>query len=78
MLEDLLAAEACCRGPRVDCGADHQAAFVSYRTKTIDTVLGRVDVRRAHYRCAECGHGVAPRDNELGVTGASLSRDCAR
>jgi hypothetical protein len=29
LLEDLLAADAGYRGPRVDCGSGHQAAFVS-------------------------------------------------
>jgi hypothetical protein len=48
-------------------------AFVSYREKTIDTVLGPVQVRRAYYHCPGCGHGVVPRDVELGVAGASMS-----
>ena len=73
LLEDLLAADPGHRGPRAGCGAGHQAEFVSYRTKTIDTVLGPVALRRAWYHCAQCGHGVVPRDSELGVTGASLS-----
>jgi hypothetical protein len=30
-------------------------------------------VRRAYYHCADCGHGVVPRDDELGVAGSSLS-----
>ena len=40
MLERLLAADPGYRGPGTDCGAGHQAEFVSYRDKTIDTVLG--------------------------------------
>src|SRR5664280_1540365 len=32
-----------------------------------------VQVRRAYYHCADCGHGVVPRDDELGVAGSSLS-----
>jgi len=36
-------------------------------------VLGPVAVRRAWYHCAACGHGLAPRDAELGVEGTSLS-----
>ncbi len=73
LLEQLLAADAGYRGPRVACGAGHDAVFVSYRVKTIDTVLGPVGVRRAYYHCGQCGHGAAPRDGELGVAGASLS-----
>jgi hypothetical protein len=73
LLEDLLAADSGHRGSQAGCSAGHQAEFVSYRAKTIDTVLGPVTLRRAYYHCARCGHGVMPRDGELGVTGASLS-----
>jgi hypothetical protein len=73
LLEDLLAADTGYRGPRADCGAGHQAEFVSYRAKTIDTVLGPVDVRRAYYHCGQCRHGIVPRDAELGVGRASMS-----
>jgi hypothetical protein len=73
LLEKLLAAESGYRGPRADCGNGHQAEFVSYRAKHLDTVLGRITLRRAYYRCAPCHSGVVPRDDELGVTGASLS-----
>jgi len=36
-------------------------------------VLGPVTLRRAWYHCSRCEHGIAPRDAELGVTGASMS-----
>jgi hypothetical protein len=78
LLEDLLAADAGHRGPRVECGAGHQAGFVSYRAKTIDTALGPVQVRRAWYHCAACGHGLAPRDAELGTGQASMSPGLAK
>ena len=73
LLERLLDLDAGHRGPRVDCGAGHEAGFVGYRPKTLDTVLGPIMLRRAYYHCPDCGHGVAPRDEQLGVTGASLS-----
>ena len=73
LLEDLLALEAGYGGPAVDCGAGHQARFVSYRDKVIDTVLGPVTVRRAYYHCGQCPGGVVPRDAELGTVRASLS-----
>jgi hypothetical protein len=73
VLGKLLGADPGYRGPRVDCGAGHQAEFVSYRDKVIDTVLGPVTLSRAWYHCADCKHGLAPRDVELGVAGASLS-----
>jgi hypothetical protein len=73
MLGRLLAADPGYRGPRVDCGSGHQAAFVSYRGKVIDTVLGPVTLTRAWYHCDGCGHGLAPRDAELGAAGTSMS-----
>ena len=73
LLEDLLALDPGQRGPRVECGAGHGAEFVSYRPKGVDSVLGPVTLRRAWYHCTACGHGLAPRDAELGISGASLS-----
>jgi len=72
LLEPLLAADRGYRGPGADCGAGHQAQFVSYRDKTFDTVLGPVTISRAWYHCAECGHGFAPWDAGLGVAGATM------
>jgi hypothetical protein len=73
LLGKLLAADPGYRGPRVPCGHGHGAEFVSYRDKVIDTVLGPVTLARAWYHCKACRHGLAPRDAELGVAGASLS-----
>ena len=73
ILGQMLAADPGHRGPRVDCGRGHQAGFVSYRDKVIDTVLGPVTLTRAWYHCAACKHGFAPRDAELGVAGTSMS-----
>ena len=73
MLGRLLAADPGYRGPRVRCGQGHEAGFVSYRDKVIDTVLGPVTLTRAWYHCAACKHGLAPRDAGLGVMDASIS-----
>jgi hypothetical protein len=73
MLGEVLSTDRGHRGTRVPCGNGHEACFAGYRDKTLDTVLGPVTVTRAWYHCAECGHGLAPRDAELGVTGASVS-----
>ena len=73
LLEDLLALDAGHRGPRVKDGAGHEAGFVGYRDKSLDTVLGPVNLKRAWYHCTKCNAGLAPKDAELGVRGASLS-----
>jgi hypothetical protein len=73
MLGEVLSADRGHRGPRVPCGRGHEAVFAGYRDKSFDTVLGLVTVTRAWYHCAACGHGLAPRDAELGVAGESMS-----
>jgi hypothetical protein len=73
LLEGLLSLDAGHRGPRAGCGNGHQAEFVSYRAKTIDTVVGPAQLTRAWYHCAACRHGLAPRDTELGTECSSLS-----
>ena len=73
MLEQLLAADRGHRGPCVPCGQGHEARFAGYRDKSFDTVLGLVTLMRAWYQCAACGHGLAPRDAELGIAGQSMS-----
>lgn len=61
------------KGPLVDCGHGHKAEFLEYRTKTVTTVLGSVEMRRAYYYCHTCRAGVIPKDQELDVVGTSLS-----
>jgi hypothetical protein len=73
MLGEVLSADRGHRGPRVPCGRGHEAVFAGYRDKVIDTVLGPVTLTRAWYHCAECGHGLAPRDAELAAAGTSMS-----
>lgn len=73
LLAGVLALDGGHHGPRVDCGGGHQAGFVDYRTKTIDTVLGPLDLRRAWYHCTACHAGRAPLDDRLEVADASLS-----
>jgi hypothetical protein len=73
MLEQLLAADAGYRGPRVPCGQGHEAVFAGYRDKSFDTALGLVTLSRAWYHCAKCERGLAPRDGELGVARTSMS-----
>jgi hypothetical protein len=73
VLEPLLAADTGYAGPRAECGRGHQARFVAYRDKTVDTVLGPVALRRAWYHCAWCKRGFAPRDAHLGIAGMTMS-----
>lgn len=72
-LEKLLALDRGHRGQRIECGQGHRAEFVGYRSKHLTTVLAPLRLRRAYYHCRECGRGLVPKDEELGVTGSSLS-----
>jgi hypothetical protein len=73
MLEELLAADTGHARPRVPCGQGHEAHLVSCRDKGVDTVLGPVTIRRAWYHCEQCHHGLAPRDEQLGIAGQGMS-----
>jgi hypothetical protein len=73
LLAGLLDADRGHRGARIACGHGHEADFVGYRGKHLDTVLGPVTLTRAWYHCGDCHAGTAPRDVELGTAGASLS-----
>jgi hypothetical protein len=73
LLGQLLAADPGHRGQRIDCGRGHEGEFAGYRAKTLHTVLGPVALRRAWYHCSVCGQGHAPRDEQLGVAGTSLT-----
>lgn len=74
LLEAVLAGEDGYCGPRAACGGcGGQAEYAGVRDKTVTTALGPVRLRRAWYHCRDCGHGFAPRDQQLGVGGGSLS-----
>lgn len=64
------------RGQRIDCEHGHQAQFIGYRTKALQTILGGVEVRRAYYHCGTCGEqsgGIIPKDRELDIVATSFS-----
>ena len=64
-------------GQRIACGRGHQAEFIDYRSKHLQTILGDVQLRRAYYHCAQCpeedGRGVIPKDQDLDVVDTSFS-----
>jgi len=73
LLGQLLQADAGDRAARVACGRGHEAVFVEYRTKAVQTVLGSLTIRRAYYYCVSCRDGVIPRDAELDIAATSFS-----
>jgi hypothetical protein len=74
MLEAVLSGADGYAGPHARCPDGHRAVYAGVRDKAISTVLGPVRLTRAWYHCAECRHGFAPRDRQLGLLpGGSLS-----
>jgi hypothetical protein len=78
LLEGVLNADkGAYQGSRIDCGVGHQAEFMGYRGKRLQTVLCQIELERAYYYCAPCQGGVIPKDIELDVAGTCFSRECA-
>jgi hypothetical protein len=74
LLEGVLNADkGAYRGSRIDCGVGHQAEFMGYRDKRLQTVLCQIELERAYYYCAPCQAGVIPKDIELDVAGTCFS-----
>lgn len=46
LLAKLLSIQDGHSGQRVDCGCGHLGEFIAYRDKNLDTVLGRIRLRR--------------------------------
>jgi hypothetical protein len=64
------------RGQRVACAGGHQAEFIDYRPKQLQTILGLVRIERAYYYCPACPterRGIIPKDQDLDVVGTSFS-----
>lgn len=66
------------RGPAALCACGEVARYAGRRAKTILTVLGPLELQRAYYHCAACGHGFFPRDQALRIGGGSLSEGVLR
>ena len=60
--------------PAPECeGCGRPMARHSVTAKSFLTRLGRVEVRRAHFRCRSCGGGCFPLDRALGLEGDTVT-----
>lgn len=73
ILEKMLDADNGHRGSRVPCDQGHAAEFVGYRSKEVETVLSRIQVKRAYYYCSVCKAGTVPKDSDLDIVSTSFS-----
>jgi hypothetical protein len=56
-------------GPAVACSCGQAARYVDRRQKSVQTALGKLELRRAYYYCSPCQAGFCPRDRRLGIEG---------
>jgi len=56
---------------RRPCACAGSQRYVSDRVKTLQTLLGPVEIGRAYYHCRRCGRGEFPLDGRLGVEGTT-------
>ena len=54
-------------------GCDHAAAYHGDRERTLTSAVGAVRYRRAYYYCRRCGRGIAPFDEQAGITARALT-----
>ena len=59
--------------PDVPCPCGQTARYVRMRPATVTTVLGRVTLERAIYRCPTCGEYHAPLDAQLQIAAGGIS-----
>jgi len=56
-------------GGSVSCECGLKARFVGYRKRSLSTLCGVVEVRRAYYHCGDCHRGQIPWDRAQGLNG---------
>jgi hypothetical protein len=59
-------------------GCRHDQRFVSYRPRTLATLLGQVTFERAYYHCKECGSACCPYDQRVGLGSGQQSEELAK
>ena len=65
-------------GPRLPCQCGHKARYAGRKSKTINTVLGKITLSRAYYHCKSCKSGFFPRDHILDIRNTTLSPGVVR
>ena len=65
-------------GPYRSCQCGHMARYAGRKSKTINTVLGKITLSRAYYHCKSCKSGFFPRDHMLDIKNTTLSPGVVR
>lgn len=60
-------------GPELPCSCGEMAQYHGRHSKTFESVLGPLHLKRAYYHCAQCESGFCPRDRHLRLEMFSLT-----
>jgi Uncharacterised protein family (UPF0236) len=60
-------------GSHLPCACGQDARYAGRRSKSVQSVLGPLELERAYYHCRDCGQGFYPRDRQWDVDHSSLS-----
>jgi len=56
------------------CSCGSNARFVSERSITLQTLVGKVDVRQTYFQCRQCKNSITPEEELYSLTGRRYSR----
>jgi len=60
------------------CACGKQQKFAGHRSKTLQTLLGSLELRRAYYHCGHCRQGCVPYDQAQGLGSRGVSVPLAK
>lgn len=66
------------KGSSMPCECDGSKKFVQHRPKDIHTLFGWITIKRAYYRCPDCGQSLVPYDIVSGLGSEQISPGLAR
>jgi len=66
------------KGGRLPCECGASMKFAQHRMRSIHTILGWIEIKRAYYHCPDCGAGLCPYDQSSGLGSQQLSPALAK
>ena len=66
------------QGPAIPCECGSSMKFMQHRPKDVHTLFGWIKIRRAYYRCQDCGRTAFPYDIASGLGSEQISPALAK
>lgn len=66
------------QGPAIHCECGSSMKFMQHRPKDVHTLFGWIKIRRAYYRCQDCGRTTFPYDIASGLGSEQISPALAK